>query len=180
MSDQNLISVVGLLRAIQCDWYWIHRHSTSPTQLTHWGRVTHICVIKLSNHWFRLWLATWPVPSHYLNQCWNSVNWTRGTNFNKILMKIQQFSFKKMRLKMSSGKWCPFCLGLSVLNALPMAMYSAYVALMNLVRLPRRKIDSWCSTDSQIIDKLGLYSFQWRQKSPASPFIYSSVYSGAD
>ena len=32
-----------------------------------------------------------------------------------ILFEIDIFSFKKMHLKMSSGKWRPFCLGLNVL-----------------------------------------------------------------
>ena len=38
-----------------------------------------------------------------------------GTNFNEIFISIQTFSLKKMRLKMSSAKWRPFCLGLNVL-----------------------------------------------------------------
>ena len=38
-----------------------------------------------------------------------------GTNFSEILIEIHIFSFKKMHLKMSSGKWRPFCLGLIVL-----------------------------------------------------------------
>ena len=37
-------------------------------------------------------------------------------NFNEILIKINQISFKKMHFKMSSEKWRPFCLGLNVLN----------------------------------------------------------------
>ena len=39
----------------------------------------------------------------------------RETNFNEIFIKIQQFSFKKMHLHISSGKWQPFCLSLNVL-----------------------------------------------------------------
>ena len=39
-----------------------------------------------------------------------------GTNFNEILIEIHTFPFKKMHLKMSSGKWRPFCLGLNVLT----------------------------------------------------------------
>ena len=39
-----------------------------------------------------------------------------GTNFNEILIEIHTFSFKKIHLKMSSAKWCPFCLGLNVLT----------------------------------------------------------------
>ena len=35
----------------------------------------------------------------------------RGTNFNAIFIKMQQFSFKKMRLKILSEKWRPFCFG---------------------------------------------------------------------
>ena len=41
-----------------------------------------------------------------------------GTNFSEILLEIHAFSFKKMHLKMSSGKWRPFCLGLKVLMGL--------------------------------------------------------------
>ena len=39
-----------------------------------------------------------------------------GTNFSEILLGIQTFSFKKIHLKMTSAKWCPFSLGLNVLN----------------------------------------------------------------
>ena len=38
-----------------------------------------------------------------------------GTNFSEILIGIQTFSFKEMRLKMSSARWRPFCLGLNEL-----------------------------------------------------------------
>ena len=38
------------------------------------------------------------------------------TNFSEIVIKIHTLSFKKMHLKMSSGKWRPFCLGLNVLS----------------------------------------------------------------
>ena len=34
--------------------------------------------------------------------------WPLGTNFSEILIEINIFSFKKMHLKMSSGKWRPF------------------------------------------------------------------------
>ena len=39
-----------------------------------------------------------------------------GTNLSEILISIHTFSFKKIHLKMSSGKWRPFCLGLNVLR----------------------------------------------------------------
>ena len=34
-----------------------------------------------NHHWFRWWLVAWLTPTHYLNQCWNIVNWTL---WNKI------------------------------------------------------------------------------------------------
>ena len=37
------------------------------------------------------------------------------TNFSEIVIKIYTFSFRKMHLKMSSGEWRTFCLGLNVL-----------------------------------------------------------------
>ena len=42
-----------------------------------------------------------------------------GTNFSEILIEITIFSFKKMRLKVSSEKWKPLCLGLNVLTDWP-------------------------------------------------------------
>ena len=39
-----------------------------------------------------------------------------GTNFSEIVIEILTFSFKKMRLKVSSAKRRPFCLGLNVLR----------------------------------------------------------------
>ena len=38
-----------------------------------------------------------------------------ATNCGEMLIEIHTFSFKKIHLKMSTGKWRPFCLGLNVL-----------------------------------------------------------------
>ena len=43
-----------------------------------------------NHHWFRSWLVAWPAPSHDLNQCWDSVNWTLG---NKIQWHINRNSY---------------------------------------------------------------------------------------
>ena len=67
-----------------------------------------------NQQWLRLWLVAWSAPSHYLNQCWDNVNWT---NFNEIVIKIPIFPFKKMHFEISSEKWWPFCIGLNVLIA---------------------------------------------------------------
>ena len=84
--------------------------------LTHWGRVTHICVGKLTIIGSDNGLS----PGRR-----QAIIWTNaailligplGTNFSEILIKIYTFSFKKMHLKMSSAKWRPFCCGLNVLK----------------------------------------------------------------
>ena len=41
------------------------------------------------------------------------------TYFSENLIKILQFSLKKMHVKMSSAKWRPSCLGLNVLKGSP-------------------------------------------------------------
>ena len=83
---------------------------------THWVRVTHICVDKLTT------IGTDNGLSPERRQ---AVIWTNagillkrhlGTNFSEILIGNQTFSFKKMRLKMSSAKWRPSRLGLNVLK----------------------------------------------------------------
>ena len=85
-------------------------------EITHWGRVTHICVGKLiiigsDNGWSpdRRQAIIWT------NARLLSVGPVR-TYFNENLIKIQQFSLKEMQVKMSSAKWRPSGLGLNVIN----------------------------------------------------------------
>ena len=89
---------------------------TTTCVLTHWGRVTHICVGKLTIIGSDNGLA----PDRR-----QAIIWTNdgklligpiGTNFSEILIEILTFSFKKMHLKVLSAKRRPFCLGLNVLR----------------------------------------------------------------
>ena len=84
--------------------------------LTHWGRVTHICVSNLTIIGSDNGLS----PGRRQAITWTNVGilliGPLGTNFGEMLIKIHIFSFKKIHLKMSSGKWRPFCLGLNVLT----------------------------------------------------------------
>ena len=61
-------------------------------------------------------LVSWTVPNHYLNQCWNIVDWTLRNKLTEILIGIQTFSSKKMHLKMSFAKLCQFRSGLDFLR----------------------------------------------------------------
>ena len=80
--------------------------------LTHWGRVTHICVGNL----------TIIVSDNGLSpDRRQAIIWTNAgllsmgplrIYFNENFIKIQQFSLKKMHVTISSAKWRPSCLGL--------------------------------------------------------------------
>ena len=85
-------------------------------QLTHWGRVTHICVSKLTIIGSDNGLS----PSRRQAIVWTNAGslsiGTLRTYFSEISIKIQQFSLKKMHLKMSSAKRRLCWLGLNVLR----------------------------------------------------------------
>ena len=73
------------------------------------------------------WLieAEWPIYARLGRH--QAIIWTNAgmlltgpleTNISQIVFEIQTFSLKKMHLKMSPGKYRPFCLGFSVLNCI--------------------------------------------------------------
>ena len=76
---------------------------------THWGRETHIPVGKLT---------TIGSDNGLLPEWLQAIIWTSagmlsigplGANFSEILIGIQNFSIRKMHLKMSPAKWRLFC-----------------------------------------------------------------------
>ena len=83
--------------------------------LTHWGRVTHICVSKLTIIGSDNGLS----PGRRQAIIWTNAGilliGPLGTNFSKILIAIEAFLFKKIYLKISSTKWRLFLLSLNVL-----------------------------------------------------------------
>ena len=82
--------------------------------LTHWGRVTHICVSKLTI----IGSDNGLLPGGRQVIIWTNdgilLIGTLETNFREILSKIHIFSLKKVPLKLSSAKWQPFCICLNV------------------------------------------------------------------
>ena len=104
--------------------------------LTHWGRVTHICVsnptIIDSDNGL--------LPSRHQAIIWTNAGilliWPLGTNFSEILIEIHIFSFMKVHLKWLSGKWRSFCPGLNVLRLLKLHCYNGmqtYVSIYNFL-----------------------------------------------
>ena len=108
-------TLVGTGVTVWCryDNLWCRLCSRGDTRvLMHFkGRVTHICVntltiISSDNGWSPIlrWTIIWTSVGLLLTG-------PLGTNFSDISIKIRTFTFKKMRLKMSSVKWGPFCIG---------------------------------------------------------------------
>ena len=84
--------------------------------LTHWGRVTHLCVGSVT------FIGTDNGLSPGRRQ---AIIWTNAgilltgslwTNLSEMIIETHTFSFKKIHLKISSAKWRPFYLGLNVVN----------------------------------------------------------------
>ena len=81
--------------------------------VTHWGRVTHICVSKLTIIGIDNGLSPSRCQAIILTNAGMLLIRTFGTNVGKF----HTFSFKKMHLKMST-KWGLFCLALDVLTTI--------------------------------------------------------------
>ena len=116
--------------------------------LTHWGRATHICVGKLtiigSDNGLspgRRQAIIWTIAGILLIG-------PLGTNFSEILIEIYTFSFKKIHLQVSSGKWRPSCLGLNVL-IIPTQKYN------NMNDTALQKIHD-------IVDCIGTYKWHYK------------------
>ena len=84
--------------------------------LTHWGRVTHICVSKQTSIGSDNGFSPGRHQAIIRTDAGILLIGPLGTNFSEISIEIHILSFKKMHLKMSSGKWWPFCLGLNVFS----------------------------------------------------------------
>ena len=96
---------------LQSPCYWVWRRL-----LSHWGRVTHICVSKLTIIGSNNGLS----PRRRQAIIWNNARILLighlGKKLSEILIEIQTFSLTKIHFKMSSAKWRSFCLGLNVLT----------------------------------------------------------------
>ena len=104
------------------------------THWTCWGRVTHM-VRKLAKVGSDNGLS----PNRRQAIIWTSVILlligSLGTSFRKIWIKIQQFSYKKINLKMLSAKWQPFCLSLNVMLLLLSMKRGSFKCWMHFLSL---------------------------------------------
>ena len=82
---------------------------------THRGRVTHICVDNLTTIASDNGLP----PSQHQAIIWTNVHWTLRNKLQSKSIEMYTFSFRKMHLKMSPGKWRSIWFGLNVLTQHP-------------------------------------------------------------
>ena len=73
-----------------------------------------------NHHWFRQWLVAWSAPSHFLNQCWDIVNWTLRNklqwNFNRYSnIFIQENAFENGVCERASILSRPQCVNINIL-----------------------------------------------------------------
>ena len=105
-----------LCKQSRCRWFetpsrslWRHCNVVNSYALTHWGRLTYLCVSKLTTIGSDNGLS----PDRRQAIIWTNAGiWLIGpigTNFNEIFIETHTFSFTKILLKMSSGKWRSFC-----------------------------------------------------------------------
>ena len=111
--DEDRMMVKAFILRSFLDTYTITQYSHS---LTHWGRVTHKCVSKLTTIGSDNGLS----PGRRQAIIWSNdgilLFRTLGTNVSEILREIHSFSFKKMHLKVPSAKWRLLRLGLNELK----------------------------------------------------------------
>ena len=92
--------ILGYFAAILVDRHVV---GTVHIVLTHWGRVTHICVVKITNIGSDNGLS----PGRRQAIIWTNAGiWLIApleTNFSETLIEIQTFSLKQICLKMSSA-----------------------------------------------------------------------------
>ena len=120
--------------------------------LTHWGRVTPICLTKVANIGSGNGLS----PGRRQAIIWTNVgillSGPLATNFSEILIEIYIFSLKKMYMEMSSGNRRPFCLALNVLIwtccsvSVPTSLWSTLHQSFPLcTTLPGKWLSQWLS-----------------------------------
>ena len=86
--------------------------------LTHWGRVTHICVRYLTTISSDNGLSPGRRQAITCTNAEVSLIGSLWTNFSEVWIEIPTFSYKKIRFKLSSAKWRPFCVCLNVLRVM--------------------------------------------------------------
>ena len=110
---ENTVFILKRVRVV-LDQTWTTVYGAHWCSITHWGRVTHICVSKVANMGSDNGLP----PGRRQVIIWTNVgillSGPLATNFSEILIEVYIFSLKNMYMEMSSGNRQSFCLGLNM------------------------------------------------------------------
>ena len=155
-NKRNQADLILLNRFIICMWrYMSPNHGVSlvfflnwlmvtveavPDNLTHWGRVTLICVSKLTIIGSDNGLS----PGRRQAIIWTNAGILLIRPTETKLYLIHTFTFNKSHLKMSSGKWWPSCLGLNELKHVEYALAGGIHMKLNSV------VPNWISPITQV------------------------------
>ena len=125
-SGLNFIVLTYLRLGSRRDGKFVSYEIQIVCNLTHWGRVTHICLSELII--FGLDNGLSPCPRQ-------AIIWTNAEilligpleiKSNDISVINQLFLFKKRHLKIPSSHWGPFCLGFIVLVVPTWSVFSIF------------------------------------------------------
>ena len=120
MDITDLLKTVNFV-ILQNDWYCENNLYVSPTGM---DEKEGFCLYgKLISPWWHIYASVNQVsigsdnglsPTQHQAIIWTNARLLSikllGRNFSEILIKIQDFSFTKLYLKILSAKWRPFCL----------------------------------------------------------------------
>ena len=129
---------------------------THRSYLTHWGRVTHICVGNLTTIGSDNGLPPGRRQAIIWTKCWNIVNWTPRNiyqwNFNRNSYNfIQENAFENVVCEMAS-----ICLGLNLLTHVNTILHQAVDIIIEFIhvyqRLPIYSI--WCVLQKTPLDNI--------------------------
>ena len=107
----------AILTAMRNHWMEesIYLLPTSTVSAAHVVPISSSCSIYGSLNWVSIGLDNGLSPVWRQAITWTNVHLLSigplGTNCSEILIKIQNISFTKMHLKITSAKWRPFCPG---------------------------------------------------------------------
>ena len=100
------VRIVHNTASLCCDcrlqWSFVKVVLECPS-ITHWGRVTHICVSDISIIVSDNGLSPGQRQAIIWTNAGKLLTRPLGTNLSELLIEIYTFSFKKMHLKISSG-----------------------------------------------------------------------------
>ena len=104
-------------------------HIYKIRSLTHWGWVTYICVGNVTI----IGPDNGVSPGQRQAIIWTNAGILLIGPLGTNLSEIHTFWFKKMRFKLSSGKWRPFCLRLNVLTQWGLVVHIWFNELSHLL-----------------------------------------------